>query len=324
MEQQNVSASDVPDSPTPKLPDFTAFIKESIDRYKQVWKVLVKIQLVSWLAIFGLYLGVIIAAIVASLSRYPGGSLPVSATPEMTEIGLIFMIIGGVGAALLISWFSAAEVIVLRDQQEGLTLREAMRRARPYVLPYLWTSILAAAIFIGGLVLFVIPGLVFAVWFMFWPYALIVDNVRGFAALQKSRDYVRGNFLNVLLLSAVAMVASFFVNLVTRILNAVPLGGFATLILSVLIYPIYGVYFYLIFTHLRRLKTGDMSASIIATTPDKKLAFGLAVAGLVAILAIVAAGVYFAPQIRDQMTREIDRLNIQNPAQMPQIPQGSI
>ncbi|MBW2107474.1 MAG: tetratricopeptide repeat protein, partial [Deltaproteobacteria bacterium] len=49
----------------------------------------------------------------------------------------------------------------------------------------------------GGYMLFVIPGIVFSVWFFFAPFVFIDEDARGMDALLKSRFLVRGKWLPV-------------------------------------------------------------------------------------------------------------------------------
>jgi hypothetical protein len=49
-------------------------------------------------------------------------------------------------------------------------------------------------IVLGGLVLLIIPGLIFIVWFYFSSYFIILENQKPIDALKSSRELVRGHF----------------------------------------------------------------------------------------------------------------------------------
>jgi len=52
-------------------------------------------------------------------------------------------------------------------------------------------------IFLGGLILFVIPGLIFAVWFAFSQQSLVLDGEKDMNALAASKTLVTGRFFSV-------------------------------------------------------------------------------------------------------------------------------
>jgi hypothetical protein len=64
----------------------------------------------------------------------------------------------------------------------------------PVLIP---AAILYQIIIWGGFMLFVIPALVFTVWFYFYKYAIILDNETPVESLRLSRNISRGNFARV-------------------------------------------------------------------------------------------------------------------------------
>lgn len=74
------------------------------------------------------------------------------------------------------------------------TVKEALGVGWKKFWPFLWTSILSALIIIIGLILFIIPGLVFLVWYFFATYIVLFEGESGWTALQKSKKYVQGRF----------------------------------------------------------------------------------------------------------------------------------
>lgn len=67
------------------------------------------------------------------------------------------------------------------------------------IVDFVLISLLQGIVVIVGLLLFVIPGLIFAVWFSFSRYSVIVDGVSpGSAALRASKTLVAGRFWPIL------------------------------------------------------------------------------------------------------------------------------
>ncbi len=58
--------------------------------------------------------------------------------------------------------------------------------------PYVWTWALYSLIVLGGLILFIIPGMIWGVLYILAPYAVIIEGTSGRAALSVSRALTEG------------------------------------------------------------------------------------------------------------------------------------
>lgn len=72
------------------------------------------------------------------------------------------------------------------------------RAAMILAVPYLLTSIAVGFATLGGLILFIIPGIVFSIWFAFASTIVVIEQTRIFEAMRRSRALVRGRFGSVL------------------------------------------------------------------------------------------------------------------------------
>jgi len=102
----------------------------------------------------------------------------------------------GIADGLLWLWISVIATILaiqLLDKKEP----------DPNVVPWLsmsvlgsfaWISLLQALTVAGGLLLFIVPGFVFLVWFGFATQALLLDEKKGIDAMSASRDLAKGRF----------------------------------------------------------------------------------------------------------------------------------
>ncbi|MBW2107232.1 MAG: hypothetical protein JRI36_01000, partial [Deltaproteobacteria bacterium] len=61
------------------------------------------------------------------------------------------------------NWGAAAFLTAVSEPSCGF--KEAFKRAKPLVLAHIWLGALTGLIIAGGYMLFVIPGIVFSVWF---------------------------------------------------------------------------------------------------------------------------------------------------------------
>ena len=57
---------------------------------------------------------------------------------------------------------------------------------------FFWVGFLKGVITLIGFIIFIIPGIVFAIWFSFASYVFVFENIKGFDALKKSRKLGRG------------------------------------------------------------------------------------------------------------------------------------
>ena len=122
----------------------------------------------------------------------------------------ITLAIISVVALIISSWAQISLISALKDPAEHTSIAQAYKRGWEKIFSYWWISILLTLIFIGGYVLAFIPGIIFSVWFVFAPFALVVDEKRGMAALLHSKSLVRGRWWGVfgrlLLIGLVTMI----------------------------------------------------------------------------------------------------------------------
>ena len=66
--------------------------------------------------------------------------------------------------------------------------------ARSRSLPLILVSLLVGAVVLGGTILFVVPGLIFTIWFGYAQFLAMFEGKQGLAALAESRSLVQGRF----------------------------------------------------------------------------------------------------------------------------------
>lgn len=97
---------------------------------------------------------------------------------------------------ILVIWASAVTMLVTSAivHEENVDLTRVGSIAWKKVPHLAWVGILGALIVIGGLILVVIPGLVFMIWYTFGQAEVVLQDTRGWDALQASRRMVEGRF----------------------------------------------------------------------------------------------------------------------------------
>ena len=94
-------------------------------------------------------------------------------------------------------WSGAALLYATAGSGEHIGAGEAYRRASKRLLSLFWIAIMTSFVVIGGLGLLIVPGILFAIWFSFSNFVLVVEDKRGLTALLTSKEYVRGLFWQI-------------------------------------------------------------------------------------------------------------------------------
>lgn len=87
-----------------------------------------------------------------------------------------------------------ARLIYQASRQLPTDRKMISREAWRDTVSYLWVSVLAGLIIMGGMLLFLVPGFIFAVWYSLATLVFVLEGVKGYAALKRSQALVRGRF----------------------------------------------------------------------------------------------------------------------------------
>ncbi|MAF79665.1 hypothetical protein CL629_01145 [bacterium] len=149
----------------------------------------------------------------------------------------------------------------------------AYRESFSKIGSYIWIGVLSTLAVLGGLLLFVIPGIIISVAITFAAFILFVEGDKGSAALFKSREYVRGNWWGVLGRVLFAfLIVSLFLNLLQALIRYV-FGSMASEIVvdavsSFVVIPFSFVFLFEIYKSLRNGKPwvaeGILSGRLLA------------------------------------------------------------
>ena len=224
---------------------------------------------------------------------------------------LPIFIVGGVLVLLVTAaiiylsvWFLPAYPIAYRDWQKTSGLMEIIKSSRTYMRATFLTGLLSSVLVLGASFVFVIPGIAFRVFFMFWIFVMLVDNRSGLSALHTSREYVRGRFWGVVGRVIAVHIPEFVLSILISGTVSDSMksgGGFGMQLVSIALLPFYGAYMYTLFVHLKKVR-GEVPARV----PDESKRKYFLVAGLGYILLLL--GIFFvvprvAPLLTDAMNQ---------------------
>lgn len=87
---------------------------------------------------------------------------------------------------------SALRIAMIDDEPRAVSLQEAWSWAKGNAAGLLWVIILGGLVVSGGLMLFLIPGIIVSIYVHFSQYVYAAEGVRGMNALLRSRELVQG------------------------------------------------------------------------------------------------------------------------------------
>lgn len=219
-----------------KLQSPIALLENAVSLYKQRFTTFFVILLIP-----------LLVSIASSLSPFlykTSGIVPF--TSVMFSIVSIFVTLLG-GLALLYA---------IKD---NAGIKASYRSGLKRVFSYFWLMTLSFFIIGGGFLFFVIPGIVFAVWFVFGGYIFVYENIGGMRALSKSKEYVKGRWLSVFLRLIVVLIFNVAIYIILTFLTG-RLGfptyakTIASFTISAVIGPIFPIYLLLLYQNIRSVK----------------------------------------------------------------------
>ncbi len=152
-----------------------------------------------------------------------------------------------------------------KDKQNNITLylKMSLKIFPAYLLVMFFTGLVIA----GGIIMFIIPGIIFSVWFSLSAFVLINEDARGFNALKKSKAYVNGYWWRVFWRYVMLDFAFFGIIFIGTLIILVPIkligfdsakanmiNSFVKSLIGVFFTPLWIAYRYLIYKNLQALK----------------------------------------------------------------------
>jgi len=212
------------------LPDIIELLKRTWEIYKKRYLILAGIMVIPF--IFRIILG----------SAVPGNLSLISSI-------LLFSIS---------SWASAAIIFAIKEKDQKSGIQEAFSKSLKIIVPVIIVSILTYIIIFIGFILLVIPGIIFAVWYGFSIFVLIFEDLRGMAALSRSKQLASGYTLDIFIKFLVGGLSALAVMLLPLILITILIGGaYAGDIIGLFMWPFLMIYSLLIYENLKKIKGGS-------------------------------------------------------------------
>lgn len=150
---------------------------------------------------------------VSALGIAPGAS-QFSEEPVMAEpnVGLMiaFGIVSFISLVIAYPWANAAVIHVVARAYLGkdTSLGEAIKLGLVTLPGLIWTGILYGVVVMGGMILLIVPGIIFLIWFCLYQHVVVIERTTGFAALKRSKAILSTNYLTLIAMFLVMWVIS--------------------------------------------------------------------------------------------------------------------
>lgn len=283
------------------IPAGWQLIKQSWIVFKSKWKAFIKPYLYILIPIVFLVLLLIAYGILSYFTQQTGGSEGVNA--------IVALIIGLLGLLALIAMVFFAILIPLSylfllkhlEKNEQVTTRALLKEATRGFWPFLLILVLSGLAIVGGLILFIIPGIIFSIWFSFAAFVFVFEGLRGVAALKRSKQLVRGYAWTILARLLVFQIFIIVLSIPSYVLQALSsytqylspamIGLTAVvsiygIIIGFITVPLSFIYSYYIFRKLKLVKDKNIAAKLPMSL-SKKVGLILAI-----ILLFAATSIY--------------------------------
>lgn len=180
-----------------------------------------------------------------------------SSLGSLTLIILIYLTL------IIISiWFSVSLLYTVKEWENKMSFGRALAKGWSNLGSYIWLSFLVAVIVAGGLILLIIPGIIFSVWFLLALYVLVDENKKGISALKRSKElisgYVTAYWGRVLLFSLIVYVVVVLFSVIAKFL---PVFGYISTIINIVIAPLFVIFGFLVYENIKKTKENGCAKS---------------------------------------------------------------
>lgn len=173
--------------------------------------------------------------------------------PLAIILGLFFFLLGTIVYLLT----SVAQIVVLKNDGKRKLFPSLIKETVPYLLKYFLFLVLYSLILLIGLVLLVVPGIIFMIWFGLGYLAVVFDDCGPIEALKKSKELVRDYWWAVLGRFVFWAVFSFLIGSLLLLIRAVSGSDYVAILsnlVSLVMSPLSVAYFAVVYQDIKTVK----------------------------------------------------------------------
>ena len=229
------------------LPDWEEIIKQTFELYKsKALKIICLYILAAFLAVLivGVVIGIIFLYSILAKSLADQGALMIISILGIA-LGTLIAIFS---AIYLCTWPIVASIFIIGNE---VGIKDALKITRKIVWNYYWVNFLVGICILVGIILLVIPGIIFAIWLSLTGIVLIYENLGGVEACARSKQLVSKNFWWVVRKMVLITLISLVTSSVLQQFKDVAVVVILTPLINLLLAPFNAIYSYLIYKSLR-------------------------------------------------------------------------
>ncbi len=263
-------------SPTPSLslPEVGELLRESFQIFKnRIW-VFLLLMLIILLVPFLFILPFAIFFFSLGLVQ---DRIPDFLFIPLTVFGILMAVIAFLVMVVINLWAGLSLLYAIKERDQKIGIKESLAKGWPKIISYLWISILAGFITIGGYLLLIVPGIILAIWFSLAAFVLVSEGLKGMNALFRSKQLIKGFWWQVFWRFLVLNIIIFLIGL---IVGFIPFVGRFIILFTVPFSMIFG---FLIYENLKKLK-----GEALFESPRTKTKIAFILIGVIGFLLIPA------------------------------------
>lgn len=241
----------------------TEKIIKSFDLIKESWFIYKK-NLLKFIEVFvyGLIGAIPMFGVLLASGIYVGylsGKVSMAVNIILGLIAFVAFVISLYFAVIYSIQAKVASVLLLKNN--FTPAKDNFNSAKPYINKYLGASFLILVLVIAWGFVFIIPALIFAIYYGFATYITVLEDKRPFSAVERSYDLVRGYFWPVFGRLALISVAGLILySLISAPMSQMADDGTPSMLYSIfvnviwaILAPYFVVYFYKIYESLKNV-----------------------------------------------------------------------
>jgi len=220
-------------------------------------------------------------------------SLTSNAFSAIISISLALSVLVYLVVLIFSLWSSLSLLHTVKERENKINFGEALRRGLAGLGSYIWVSFLVFAVVALGLILFIVPGIIFSVWFSLSLYVLVSENKKGISALKRSKElisgYVTAYFGRTLLFGLLCSIVLAAFSLVVYLFSLLsPVLSHIATIFDIIAAPLFVIFSFLVYESIKKAKDEGCARS------PREIKYVLAFLLIIFLFVIPVLGIFTA------------------------------
>jgi uncharacterized membrane protein len=214
-------------------------------------------------------------------------------------LGVLVGIIGFLVFLFATYFVNGAFVYLMKGE---VSIKDSFKFIWKNIWPFFWIMVLTVLVTLPGIVALIIPGIFISILVSFAIFIFMDEGIKGMAALEKSREYVRGYFWAIVgrftLYVLVIMGAAIAFSIVTGLFSLIheSIGSILQTVFNVFVLAPVGLCFS--WRLYKDLKEKRPEVASVSFSGKKGWIKGLAIVGAAIVIASIILAISFGPEIK--------------------------